>query len=183
MERTDELLWEAYRQGDENAFPELVRRYQGPLFGYLMRMTGDRGTAEDLFQETFLRIHNKAHTFRANNRFKSWLYTIATRITIDHRRSRQSRPQLELLEHQTTEAASETNPATDAVQSELRATVQTAVETLPPQQRAALVLSYYQGHSYPEVAKIMGCSLGTVKTHMSRALKTLAIRLPEGGQS
>ena len=68
-----------------------------------------------------------------------------------------------------------------AVRNELRQTVQSALETLPPRQRAALVLAYYQGHTYPEVAEIMGCSLGTVKTHMSRALKKLSAQLPRGG--
>ena len=181
MERTDELLLEAYREGDETAFPELLRRYQGPLFGYLMRMARNQEIAEDLFQETFLRVHEKAHTFRAGARFKSWLYTIATRIAIDHHRRSTHRPQLHAGENETPIVATGNDPAAATVQSELRETVKRAIDTLPPQQRAALVLSYYQDHTYPEVAQVMGCSLSSVKTHMSRALKTLATRLPEGG--
>ncbi len=181
MERTDELLLEAYREGDEAAFPELLRRYQGPLFGYLMRMARNQEIAEDLFQETFLRVHEKAHTFRAGARFKSWLYTIATRIAIDHQRRGKHRPQLQSVENKLPIPSTGNNPAEETVQSELRKTVKGAIDTLPPQQRAALVLAYYQGHTYPEVAQIMGCSLSSVKTHMSRALKTLATRLPSGG--
>lgn len=181
MERSDELLLEAYREGDETAFPELLRRYKGPLFGYLMRMARNREIAEDLFQETFLRVHEKAHTFRAGAKFKGWVYTIATRIAIDQQRYNKRRPQLQIVENEAPIPSTDKDPAEETVQSELRETVKVAVDTLPPKQRAALVLSYYQGHSYPEVARIMGCSLSSVKTHMSRALKRLATQLPEGG--
>jgi len=181
MERTDELLLKAYREGDETAFPELLRRYKAPLFGYLMRMARNQEMAEDLFQETFLRVFEKAHTFRAGATFKSWLYTIATRIAIDHQRRSKHRPQLQAGESKSPVPSTGNDPAVETAQSELRATVKQAVDALPPKQRAALVLSYYQGHTYPEVAAIMGCSLSSVKTHMSRALKTLATRLPAGG--
>ncbi|MCK4563389.1 MAG: RNA polymerase sigma factor [Verrucomicrobia bacterium] len=181
MERTDELLLEAYREGDESAFPELLQRYKGPLFGYLMRMARNQEIAEDLFQETFLRVHEKAHTFRTGAKFKSWLFTIATHIAIDHLRRSKHRPQLQAMESKVPVPSPGNDPAAETAQLELRETVRDAVDTLPPRQRAALVLSYYQGHTYPEVAAIMGCSLGSVKTHMSRALKTLATRLPEGG--
>ena len=178
MERTDELLMEAYRDGDQSAFPPLVYRYKTLLYGYLMRMVNNSEIAEDCFQETFLRVHRKAHTYRSGAKFKSWLYTIATRIAIDRLRSSTRRPQSEPLEE--TES-SDSDPAESAAQTELRSTVQAAIETLPPKQRVALILAYYQGHTYPEVAQIMGCSLGTVKTHMSRALKKLATLLPQGG--
>lgn len=181
MERSDELLLEAYREGDETAFPELLRRYKGPLFGYLMRMARNREIAEDLFQETFLRVHEKAHTFRSGAKFKGWVYTIATRIAIDQQRYSKRRPQLQLVENEAPIPSTDRDPAEETAQSELRETVKSAVDELPPKQRAALVLSYYQGHSYPEVAEIMGCSLSSVKTHMSRALKRLATQLPAGG--
>jgi RNA polymerase sigma-70 factor (ECF subfamily) len=181
MERTDELLMEAYRDGDQSAFPPLVHRYQNLLYGYLMRMVNNSEIAEDCFQETFLRVHRKAHTYRSGAKFKSWLYTIATHIAIDRLRRNSRRPQTESLEFDDPVHPNMQDPSDDAAQSELRQTVQNAIQTLPSQQRAALVLAYYQGHTYPEVAQIMGCSLGTVKTHMSRALKKLSTLLPQGG--
>lgn len=183
MERTDELLMEAYREGDPSAFPALVHRYQSLLFGYLMRMVHNREMAEDCFQETFLRVHEKAHTYRPGAKFKAWLFTIATRITIDRLRHNKRRPETELFESDTAIEAGGASPDEATAQSELRKTVQSAIESLPPKQRAALVLSYYQGHTYAETAEIMGCSLGTVKTHTSRALKKLATLLPhpDGG--
>jgi len=183
MERTDELLMEAHREGDQSAFPALVHRYQSLLFGYLMRMVHNREMAEDCFQETFLRVHEKAHSYRPGAQFKAWLFTIATRITIDRIRKNNRRPALQLLETDAPDPAAASAPDEATAQSELRQTVQSAVESLPPKQRAALVLSYYQGHTYAETAEIMGCSLGTVKTHTSRALKKLATLLPhpDGG--
>lgn len=181
MERTDELLMEAYRDGDQSAFPLLVHRYRNLLYGYLMRMVNNSEIAEDCFQETFLRVHRKAHVYRTGARFKSWLYTIATRIAIDNLRRAARQPQTDSLDPDDPIQMDHRDPSEDAARNELRQTVQAALETLPPKQRAALVLAYYQGHSYPEVAQIMGCSLSTVKTHMSRALKKLSSRLPQGG--
>ncbi|MBN2162951.1 MAG: sigma-70 family RNA polymerase sigma factor [Pontiellaceae bacterium] len=181
MERTDELLMEAYRDGDESAFPTLVHRYRNLLYGYLMRMVQNSEIAEDCFQETFLRVHRKAHTYRSGAKFKGWLYTIATRIAVDRLRRNARRLQTEPFENEDTARSDAHDPSDHAEQSELRQVVQAALETLPPQQRAALVLAYYQGHTYPEVAQIMGCSLGTVKSHMSRALKKLSTQLPKGG--
>ena len=82
MENTDKSLIDAHRQGDKTAFSELVRRYGDSLLGYLTRMTGSIEQAEDLFQETFKRVHEKADTFRGS-RIKSWLFAIATNVAID----------------------------------------------------------------------------------------------------
>src|SRR5512142_2074080 len=87
MEGLDENLVAAHLRGDPAAFRELVRRYGDGVLGYLFRMTGSRDQAEDLFQETFKRVHEKARTYRGGS-FKSWLFTIATRVTIDTARRR-----------------------------------------------------------------------------------------------
>ncbi|MCF7848875.1 MAG: RNA polymerase sigma factor [Kiritimatiellales bacterium] len=183
MERTDELLMEAYRSGDDAAFSDLVHRYKNLLFGYLMRMTQNREMAEDLFQETFLRVHEKAHTYRSGAKFKSWIFTIATHIAIDGLRRNTRRPVFQPLENDDPVAENGSDPAEQTAKLELQGIVKEAIESLPPKQRAALILSYYEGHTYPEIAEAMGCSLSSVKTHMSRALKKLATRLPapEGG--
>ncbi|MHC4602380.1 MAG: RNA polymerase sigma factor, partial [Planctomycetota bacterium] len=77
MDNTDKSLIDAHRKGDKTVFGELVRRYGDSVLGYLTKMSGSRERAEDLFQETFKRVHEKAHTLRGNH-FKSWLFTIAT---------------------------------------------------------------------------------------------------------
>ena len=188
MEGLDESLVAAHLRGDPAAFRELVRRYGDGVLGYLFRMTGSRDQAEDLFQETFKRVHEKARTYRGGS-FKSWLFTIATRVTIDTVRRRQRLAILSLnrdtdceddpspLEMVASQDAPD--PADEAVKEEQKEQVRRAIESLPVGQRAALVLAYYQQLSYQEVAETLGCSVGSVKTQMSRALAKLARKLPD----
>jgi RNA polymerase sigma-70 factor (ECF subfamily) len=188
MEGSDESLVAAHLQGDPTAFRELVRRYGDGVLGYLFRMTGNRDQAEDLFQETFKRVHEKARTYRGGS-FKSWLYTIATRATIDAVRRRQRTAVISLdqgtncdddpspLDNVTAREAA--NPVDELVREEQKEQVRRAIASLPTGQRAALILAYYQQLSYREVAETLGCSIGAVKTQMSRALAKLARRLPD----
>lgn len=189
MGQSDESLIAAHLKGDPTAFRELVCRYGDGVLGYLCHMTGNRDQAEDLFQETFKRVYEKARTFRGES-FKSWLFTIATRLTIDHAR-RRKRPMTISLdqgsdcgEHSDSPLAAlvdpaAMNPVEELVRQEQKEQVRQAIAALPPGQRAALVLAYYQQLSYREVAGVLGCSVGSVKTQMSRALATLARQLPD----
>jgi len=190
MENTDKSLIEAHCRGDSAAFGEIVRRYGDGVFGYLMKMSKNRQEAEDLFQETFKRVHEKAHTFRGSQ-FRSWLFTIATNLAIDGmRRRRRMRvvslnQKLDCTDRDGEElsavalADDSYEPSQEAAKAEQVEKVREAIESLPARQRATLVLAYYQQLSYPEVAKVMGCSLGTVKTQMYRALRALAQKLPD----
>lgn len=187
---TDEILMAAHLRGDKAAFRELVRRYADSLLGYLFRMTGNRDQAEDLFQETFKKVHEKAHTFRGP-RLKSWLFTIATRSALDAFRRRKHAPAISLDQPidcdpgngsslvAATVDPDATDPADDVVREEQAQQVRKAVNALPPRQRATLVLAYFQQLTYPEVAQVLDCSVGTVKTQMSRALARLAQQLPD----
>ena len=190
MENTDKSLINAHCQGDPAAFDELVRRYGDRVLGYLIRMSGNREQAEDLFQETFKRVHEKAHTFRGPQ-FKGWLFRIATNVALDGiRRGKHNKaislnqqldyenPNSEQLSAAVT-ADSSCNPSEQASKAEQTEQVRQAIRSLPSRQRATLVLAYYQQLSYTDVAEVMGCSVGTVKTQMFRALKTLADKLPE----
>ena len=188
MDGLDESLVAAHLRGDPAAFRELVRRYGDGVLGYLFRMTGSRDQAEDLFQETFKRVHEKARTYRGGS-FKSWLYTIATRVTIDTARRRKRLAFVSLNQDtdceddptplQAVAADDAPDPAEEAVKEEQKEQVRRAIASLPVGQRAALVLAYYQQLSYPQVAETLGCSVGSVKTQMSRALAKLARKLPD----
>ena len=190
MDKSDKSLIAEHIQGQQGAFELLVRRYGDSLLGYLVKMTGSYEQAEDVFQETFKRVHEKAHTL-VGDQFKGWLYKIATNIAINNfRRSKKLRftslnqridcdgkncGQLDSV----TVLDNSNNPLDEAIKSERKEKVHQAVFSLPVKQRATLTLAYYQQLSYKEVAEIMGCSIGTVKKQMSRALQTLAQRLPE----
>lgn len=190
MEKTDQSLLNAHRQGDSAAFGELIRRYGDSVLGYLVKMSGSRERAEDFFQETFKRVHEKSHTFRGPQ-FKSWLFKIATRVAFDGVRKNKRMKTISL--NQETDCPGQEgstlaavvasdnsyNPSEQAVKAEQTEQVRQAVSSLPARQRATLVLAYYQQLSYREVAAVLDCSEGTVKTQMYRALRTLAQRLPE----
>jgi RNA polymerase sigma-70 factor (ECF subfamily) len=190
MENTDKSLIDAHCKGDAEAFGELVRRYGDSILGYLIRMSGNREHAEDLFQETFTRVHKKAHTFRGPQ-FKGWLFKIATRVALDgFRRGKRIKAislnqQLDCDDPNSRQLGTvalednSCNPSEQALKAEQREQVKQAIELLPERQRATLILAYYQQLSYPDVAEVMGCSVGTVKTQMFRALRTLADKLPE----
>jgi RNA polymerase sigma-70 factor (ECF subfamily) len=190
MENSDKSLLEAHLKGDETAFGELVRRYGSSVLGYLIRMSKNREQAEDLFQETFKRVHEKAHTFRGPQ-FKGWLFRIATNVALDGRRRSKRLKEISLnqqLENDNPDseqlgvvapADDSYNPSEQVSKAEQAEQVRQAIELLPERQRATLVLAYYQQLSYSDVAEVLGCSIGTVKTQMFRALKTLANKLPE----
>jgi RNA polymerase sigma-70 factor (ECF subfamily) len=189
MVKTDKSLIDAHLKGDTTAFGELVRRYGDSILGYLTRMAGSREQAEDLFQETFKRAHEKADTFRGS-RLKPWLFTIATRVAIDDFRRRKRLKVISLNQKLDCEeegqelsavavADNSYEPSQKAIMAEQKEQVRQALDLLPARQRATLVLAYYQQLSYSEVSQVLGCSIGTVKTQMYRALKTLAQRLPD----
>ena len=192
MERTDKNLIDAHCQGSSTAFTELVRRYGGVVLGYLIQMCGNREQAEDFFQETFKRVHEKAHTFRGR-RLKPWLLTIATNTAINSFRKNKRLKVVSLNQQnnctngncEESEAVAilddSCNPLDQAANAEQKEQVRQAISFLPARQRATLILAYYQQMSYPEVAAVLDCSVGTVKTQMYRALRTLAQKLPESG--
>ncbi len=189
METTDKSLIDAHLGGDESAFAELVGRYGDGMLGYLTKICKNRSQAEDFFQETFKRVHEKAATFRGGN-FKSWLYTIATRVAFDTFRKNKRLKFISL--NRVLDADSEDvdlsamtaddtcpDPHKEAEKKELMAQVRNALSKLPHKQRTTVVLAYYEKLTYAQVAEVLGCSVGTVKTQMFRALKKLAIYLPE----
>jgi RNA polymerase sigma-70 factor, ECF subfamily len=142
-----------------------------------------------LFQEVFLRVHRNAHSFRENCRFKTWLFQLATHAAIDQWRARQRRPVLLSFHDPAAGSAADTasadvpDPADAAAQSELRDEVRAAVASLPDRQRAALVLTYFEGFTGREAAEVLKCSESSVKTHLSRALQALAQHLPNPDES
>jgi RNA polymerase sigma-70 factor (ECF subfamily) len=184
---SDEAIMLNFQQGDPFALEILVRRHADALLGFLVRMCRDRSQAEDLFQETFLRVQSRAHQFKPGRRFKSWLYAIAAHLAVDHQRRSRWRswfslddaPMQNMSDHRP-------DPSQAAASEDRKRQVRAALDRLPARQKATLVLAYFEDLTYPEVAATMGCSVGTVKTQVSRALHTLAGLLPDpaaGGAS
>jgi RNA polymerase sigma-70 factor (ECF subfamily) len=178
----DEELLLRFRRGDEAAFEALVRRYERELYGYLRRYLGDDSLAEDVFQNTFLKVYLVRGRYEPGRPVRPWLYTIATRQAIDALR-RQGRHQGARLEGR--ESADDLGTLLDGLPSpapgpldhasaaERRELVRGAVEGLPDFLRQVLVLAYYQGLKYQEIADVLSIPVGTVKSRLHAALVRL----------
>jgi RNA polymerase sigma-70 factor, ECF subfamily len=182
---TDEQLLERYRDGEEPAFAVLVHRYQQELLHFLIRFSGSRAAAEDVFQEAFLQVHLSVETFDITRRFKPWLFTIAANKARDYlrRQARRSAAPLsapvggpgddkqefiDLLQ------ADLPMPSQNIEQAELQQRVRDAIAEMPDHLREILLLSYFQRFSYNEIAEVLGIPLGTVKSRLHTAVATFA---------
>jgi len=182
---SDEDLLIRFCKGQKEAFGVLVRRYERELFGYLRRYLGDSTLAEDVFQNTFLQVYVKSGQYEPGRPVRPWLYTIATNQAIDALR-RQGRHQALSLDQGREELADgdlrslmETlesrgpGPADAAEGAERRDRVRASVDRLPDFLRQVLVLAYYQGLKYREIADILDIPVGTVKSRLHAALVKL----------
>jgi RNA polymerase sigma-70 factor (ECF subfamily) len=182
---TDEQLILAYRDGDRKSFTELMRRYQRELFHFLIRFLGDRAAAEDIFQETFLQIHQSARDFDAQRRFRPWLFTIAANKARDLLRSNARRPTSPLqasIAGGQEEGAEFIDLMTSGIelpdqpmeQRELQDQVRRAVESMPDNLREILLLSYFHQFPYKQIGTILDIPLGTVKSRLHAAVAYFA---------
>jgi RNA polymerase sigma-70 factor (ECF subfamily) len=185
-QRSDEKLLEAYRRGETAALRELIERYQTDLLRFLTRLTGDRQSAEDVFQETFLQVHLFADSFDTTRRFKPWVFTIAANKARDLLRKKARRQTVHLsapIRGGSGEGGASyvdlmeiDVPAPDAGLDarERDALVQRAVEAMSPPLREILLLAYFQRLSYAQVAEELGIPLGTVKSRLHAAVASFA---------
>jgi len=182
---SDEELLARYRAGVREAFGVLVRRYEGELFGYLRRYLGDADLAADVFQNTFLQVFTKAEQFEPGRPVRPWLYTIATHQAIDALR-RQGRHPTVRLDEGLDEKSGEENvqlgrfletpgpgPLDQIEADERRQLVRDTVAQLPDFLRQVVLLAYFQGLKYSDVAEILGIPVGTVKSRLHTALSRL----------
>lgn len=182
---TDEELLVRFVEGDREALAELVRRYERPLFSYLVRMLGQSAAAEDAFQEVCLRLVQGADTYDASRLVRPWLYAIATNVCRRQgarRKRRRAIPLDSAADEEEPGSALElradiVSPVEVAERRELAQLVREAVEALTEHQREVFVLYQYQGLKYVEIARAVGRPLGTVKSDMFYALRTLRRRL------
>jgi RNA polymerase sigma factor (sigma-70 family) len=165
-----DLIARVLLREDQHAFGELVRRYQSPVRAFLARMTHDSATADDLAQQTFLKVWQKLHTFRNGARFSTWLFAIAfNEFRSDRRRKKELLVEdTDMVE--TEEPAMETNTS-------LRMDLNEALKSLNSAERAAIVLCCQNGLSHEEAAQVLDCPLGTVKTNILRGKEKLKRRL------
>jgi RNA polymerase sigma-70 factor, ECF subfamily len=171
------------RRGDAESFDELLRRYRAPLISFFARMVRDRGLAEDLAQEVFLRVYRSRERYRPDARFTTWLYRIATNLALNALRDRRALR----AEVSTAEGESEPEAARVAdhrptieetlIESERVGRILRAIEALPENQCAAVILHKYQGIDHRQIARVLGVSESAVKSLLFRAYENLRARL------
>ena len=171
---------ELARKGREAAFRELVRRYERPVFSLIYRMARDRETAEDLAQETFIKVLNHIDRYRPEFKFSSWLFKIANNVAIDYLRKRQldtvsmdgSPHAASASEAEATSfdvGAIQETPLEELESRELGTAIERAIARLRPEYRSCIMLRHVEGRSYEEIAATLDLPLGTVKTYIHRA--------------
>jgi len=176
----DEALVARYAAGDVAAFETLYSRHELPLWRYLLRNCGERGTAEELMQEVWFTVTREAPRFRADGRFTAWLYTLARNRVIDRHRTRRRHESLDatgtddappLAERLADERAP--TPLEASVRAETGAAILSALALLPVEQREAFVLQAETGMSVADIADVTGTNFETAKSRLRYARERL----------
>jgi len=177
---TDQEVVERAGTGSEAAYRELVRRYQRPVFSLTYRMVRDRELAEDLTQETFVKVLNAIDRYRPEYKFSSWIFKIANNAAIDHLRRREldtlsldggpdamTPDRVQATSLQLGDGAESQLDELEA--RELGTQIERAIGALRPEYRACIIMRHVEGRAYDEIADVLDLPLGTVKTYIHRA--------------
>ena len=185
---SDQEVVAAATSGREAAYRELVRRYERPVFSLIYRMVRNRELAEDLSQETFIKVLNALASYRPEYKFSSWVFKIANNAAIDHLRRREldtlslegspHADTAEKIEATALQIGEKAESALDAVANkELGTEIERAIARLRPEYRTCILLRHVEGRAYEEIAEMLNLPLGTVKTYIHRARNELRIAL------
>lgn len=170
-ETTDSELMARVRDGELEQLSELFERHQRRLFGFFLRLAGDRAAAEDLVQEVFVRMLKYRHTFKSEADFTPWMFGVARNAAVDHYRSR-PREQQE-PENVPEPAAPLVDPVERLDRRQRTATLQAALHRLPEEKRELLLLARFGEMKYESIGELLGISVGAVKVRVHRAMKEL----------
>jgi RNA polymerase sigma-70 factor (ECF subfamily) len=179
--KTDAELVAIALRGSQDAYRELVKRFERPVYSLVLRMVQDSATAEDLAQEVFVKAFRRLETYDPQWKFSSWLFKIAHNTTIDH--LRKGTPDTVPLEAEEDDRGSLASvladesgedPQAAAERRDLGRSLEKAIGRLRPEYRQAVLMFYVHGASYQEICEALGLPLGTVKTNLHRARKELA---------
>jgi len=177
---TDQQLVEKVKKGDSRAFDLLVLKYQHKIFGLISRYIRDADEVQDVAQEAFIKAYNALPRFRGDSAFYTWLYRIAINTAKNHLVSRSRRPpgqDVEIDDAEYYEGGGALrdieNPENALFGAELKAVVENAIATLPDDLRTAVTLREFDGLSYEDIADVMECPVGTVRSRIFRAREAI----------
>lgn len=181
----DVILMLKFKGGNKAAFEELLDKYQKPIINFIYRLIQDRSEADDLAQEVFIKVYNAADNYKPIAKFSTWIYTIARNLCLNKLRERKRKvvsldediPTNEGGVKREIAQVKEDSPYESASKHELQEMVKQAINSLPDNQRMAVILRRYQLLSYEEIAKTMHCSVSAVKSILNRAKESLKDKL------
>lgn len=186
MESEASAIARGLRRRDPDLLDRLIEQYQHRLLRYLVYLAGNRELAEDLFQETWIRVLERGHQYDGRHEFSTWLYAVARNLTIDYLRRKSPISLDGLLEdedHAPVEPADTRPLAWEVVaQHEQAERIRAALVGIPVEYRETVVLRFQEGMALEEIATVTGAKLGTVKSRLYRGLNMLMARL-EGAQA
>ncbi|NKB68529.1 MAG: sigma-70 family RNA polymerase sigma factor [Candidatus Latescibacteria bacterium] len=174
---TDVTLLDRFVQGDMRAYEILLQRYQKPVYNFVRRLVASPEETEDLTQEVFIRLFEKAAELQRGSSFRAWLWSIAANLCRDHFKSQRYRHHASLETPGVPQPISPPTQERALEEAEIGAQVEAAIRALKEEYRIALVLKEYQRLSYQDIAAAMNCPLGTVKSRLFAARKELQKRL------
>jgi RNA polymerase sigma-70 factor (ECF subfamily) len=186
MTWTDEQLVTRSQGGDVESFNQLILRWERPIYALAFRVLGREDDARDVCQEAFLRAFRALPGFKGQAKFSSWLYRITLNLCRDWMRKHRRTPVSQLPEGVEALALAEAGGPSVSIEDlaarrELTAVVARAMESLPEEQRTAIVLKEYHGMTFQEIADLQGCPLSTVKTRLYQGLVVLRRHLEHSG--
>lgn len=167
----DAVLIEKVRDGNRQAFTELMRRYQNRVYWVARRIVGSHDAADDIVQETFIKAFFGLGDFRGSSSFYTWLYRIAVNLSLNAVRKNQVVKYLRQSEIVNRLFPAPDSPDRLVEQQELESQLDKAVASLPEKQRAVFVMRYYEGMSYEEISQVLKTSIGGLKANYFHALK------------
>ena len=166
----ENILVHRLREGDPKVIDEVVEEYKRPLFAFILRMVGNPTSAEDIFQETWLRVIRHIRSFRGDSKFSTWLFQIAVNLCRDAERKKKRWFHVPIEEH---EHSLYYEPEFGGIRMMKTRQVRKIISSLPFKMREVIILRYYHDLNDKEIAKVVGCPVGTVKSRYYRAAEII----------
>jgi len=180
MESDIELMLRT-KAGDDSAYSELIRRHYKGVLNYVYRFTNLRENSEDLTQEVFLRVYRSAKQYKPEAKFTTWLYKIATNVSLTYvkKKNKDKNVSLDEMNENTGEVEDPSVEISDDIiyRNEMKNVIFSVMESLPEREKVAIMLCKYEGLSYEETANVLECTVGAVKAYVHRGRMKLANKL------
>ncbi len=179
MEKSDAVLIEEHKNGSQEAFAELFYRYKNSIYNFIYRFVGSSDIADDLLEDTFVKMIKSIDNYQERNKFKQWLFSVANSVTIDYLRKRKKEYAVDSIEDWMDIADDSPSPQVFLEQKEQMNFIEEKIKQLPPKQKQVFLMRQESDLTFREIAKILGCPISTVLSRMHNAVLNLRKSLKE----